>query len=156
MKLASRPLVFGTAATTARAVTAAVLLTLALCSVLHAQEAQLIESTRVAGNDYIPKEGILDEVKDILQPGQAFTPERAAAAKQAIIAMGYFEDAQITTEPGQRGVVVVIRVVEKQRIQKIVFVGNTVVKEAALADVIFTRVGHVIDHRIIRRDLRRI
>lgn len=143
MKLATRLLVF-------------LLLGLLACSLVHAQEPQLIEATRVAGNDYIPKEGILDEVKDILPAGQPYTPERQRAAQQAVMNMGYFDDVQVTTEAGERGLVVVIRVVEKQRIQKIVFVGNSVVSEASLADVIFTRVGHVIDDRIIRRDVRRI
>lgn len=132
------------------------LLGLLVCSLVHAQEPQLIEATRVVGNDYIPKEGILDEVKDVLPAGQPYTPERATAAQQAVMNMGYFDDVQVTTEAGTRGLVVVIRVVEKQRIQKIVFVGNTVVSEATLADVVFTRVGHVIDDRIIRRDVRRI
>ncbi|MEN6642988.1 MAG: BamA/TamA family outer membrane protein [Armatimonadia bacterium] len=128
----------------------------ALSASAYAQEPQLIEAVRVVGNDYIPKEGILDEVKDILPAGQPYTPERSRAAHDAVMAMGYFDDAQVTTEAGERGVIVVIRVVEKQRIQKILFVGNTVVKESALSDTIFTRVGHVIDHRIIRRDVRRI
>ncbi len=131
-------------------------LTLLLQWPAAAQEPQLIESAKVVGNDYIPKEGILDEVKDILQPGQPFTPERSRAAQQAVTAMGYFDDVQVTTEPGTRGLVVVIRVVEKQRVQKILFVGNSVLDDAALTDVIYTRVGHVIDDRIIRRDVRRI
>ncbi|MEN6548775.1 MAG: POTRA domain-containing protein, partial [Armatimonadia bacterium] len=125
----------------------------ALSASAYAQEPQLIEAVRVVGNDYIPKEGILDEVKDILPAGQPYTPERSRAAHDAVMAMGYFDDAQVTTEAGERGVIVVIRVVEKQRIQKILFVGNTVVKESALSDTIFTRVGHVIDDRIIRRDV---
>lgn len=120
------------------------------------EEPQLIESVKVVGNDYIPKEGILDEVKDILPPGQPFTPERSRAAQQAVSAMGYFEDVQITTGPGEHGVIVSITVVEKQRVQKILFVGNTVVDDATLADVIFTKVGHVFDNRIIRRDVSRI
>lgn len=135
---------------------AILLLGLLGCGLCHAQEPQLIEATRVVGNDYIPKEGILDEVKDILKPGEAYTPERQTAAQQAVMAMGYFEEVQVTSEPGERGLTVVIRVVEKERIQKIVFVGNTVISEAALADVVFTRVGHVVDDRIIRRDVRRI
>lgn len=130
-------------------------LLLAHCAAM-AQEPQLIESVRVVGNDYIPKEGILDEVKDVLQPGQPYTPERAQAAQQAVTAMGYFDDVQVNTESGQRGVIVVIRVVEKQRVEKILFVGNTVMNDTALTDTIYTRVGHVIDDRVIRRDVRRI
>ncbi len=125
----------------------------------RAQEAsapQLIESVKVVGNDYIPAEGILDEVKNLLQPGQPYTPESAQAAQQAVLRMGYFDDVQITTEPGPRGLIVVIRVVEKKRIQKIVFVGNTVLDDTALSEAIFTRVGHIIDDRLIRRDVRRI
>lgn len=128
----------------------------ALAASAYAQEPQLIEAVRVVGNDYIPREGILDEVKDILPPGQPYTPERSRAAHDAVMAMGYFDDVQVTTEAGERGVIVMVRVVEKQRIQKILFVGNTVVKESALSDTIFTRVGHVIDDGIIRRDVRRI
>jgi outer membrane protein insertion porin family len=134
-----------------------VLLGLALLPlVAAAQEPALIESVKVAGNDYIPQEGILDAVKDILQPGKPYTAEVARAAQAAVMGMGYFDDVQVTTEAGPRGVVAVIRVVEKSRIQKILFVGNTVVPDAALTDVIFTRVGHVVDDRIIRRDVRRL
>src|SRR5512132_409112 len=82
------------------------------------EQPQLIESVKIVGNDYIPKEGILDELKDILPPGQPFTPERSRAAQQAVMAMGYFDDVEVTTEAGARGVVVVVRVVEKQRVQK--------------------------------------
>jgi outer membrane protein insertion porin family len=119
-------------------------------------EAQLIEAVEVQGNDYIPKEGILDEVKDILKPGEAFTDQRAKAARDALMAMDYFDDVQITTRASAQGVTVAITVVEKQRIQRILFVGNTVVDDTALTDVIYTRVGHVVDDRTIRRDVRRI
>ena len=72
------------------------------------------------------------------------------------MAMGYFDDVQVTPEESPGGVTVVIRVVEKQRVQKVLFVGNTVVDDTALSDVILTRPGHVVDDRIIRRDVRRI
>lgn len=127
------------------------------CSGLWAQEAApLIEAVEVQDNDYIPREGILDEVKDILKPGEAFTEQRAKAARDALMAMGYFDDVQITTQATAQGVNVIITVVEKQRVQRILFVGNTVADDTALTDVIFTRVGHVVDDRSIRRDTRRI
>jgi outer membrane protein insertion porin family len=132
-----------------------VLLCLGTCCA-HAQEQRLIEAVKVAGNDYIPAEGIRDEVKDILRIGESFTAERAKATRDAIMAMGYFDDVQVTTESSAKGVTVVITVVEKQRIQKVLFVGNTVIADTALTDAVFTRVGHVIDDRIIRRDVRRI
>lgn len=133
------------------------LLGTATVNVLWAQdEAPLIEAVEVLDNDYIPREGILDEVKDILKPGEAFTDQRAKAARDALMAMGYFDDVQITTQATAQGVNVLITVVEKERVQRILFVGNTVVDDTALTDVIYTRVGHVVDDRTIRRDTRRI
>lgn len=121
-----------------------------------AQDAKLIEGARVVGNDYIPQEGILDEVKDILKPGETFDEQRSKAAKDALMAMGYFDSVELSTEASPKGVTVVITVVEKQRVQRILFVGNTVVDDASMTDVIYTRVGHVVDDRTIRRDVRRI
>jgi outer membrane protein insertion porin family len=134
----------------------AILIATAAVRVAYAQEQKLIEAVKVVGNDSIPQEGILDEVKQILRPGDPYTPDKAKAAQTAVAAMGYFDDVQVTTEEKPTGITVTIRVVEKQRIQKIVFVGNTVVDDTALADIIFTRVGHVVDDRVIRRDVRRI
>ena len=125
-------------------------------TIAGAQEARLIENVQVEGNDYIPREGILDEVKDILVVGQPFTTERQNAARQAVMRMGYFDDVQVTAEDTEKGVSVVITVVEKERVQTILFVGNTVVDDSRLADIIFTKIGHVYDANAVRRDVRRI
>ncbi len=121
-----------------------------------AQEDVLISAVRVAGNEYISADAILDEVKDILKIGEAYTEQKATAARQTIMDMGYFDEVAIAYEVAEAGVEVIITIVEKQRIEEIVFVGNTVIDDQTLAEAIFSEIGHIIDNNIIRRDVRRI
>ncbi len=122
----------------------------------HAQPAPLITGVRVDGLESIAKEAVLDEVKNILKVGEPMNDDKAAAARVAVMKMGYFDEATISGEPNQGGMLVIITVVEKMKIKKVTFVGNTVVPDQKLAQAIFTKVGHVKDDRAIRRDVRRI
>ncbi|MBC7287748.1 MAG: hypothetical protein H5T86_06830, partial [Armatimonadetes bacterium] len=96
-------------------------------------EAPLIASVRVAGNQSISADAILDEVKSILAPGMPLTPERVRQAEEAVMRMGYFAKVAVSSEITDKGAVVTITVVERQRIEKIVFVGNTVLSNEELA-----------------------
>lgn len=134
----------------------ALALTVLLGGAVWAQEAPLISGIRVEGNEYISADAILDEVKEILKLGEAYTEQKAATARQTIMDMGYFDEVAISYETVEAGVEVIIAVVEKQRIEEIVFVGNTVMDDQTLAETVFTKIGHIIDDRIIRGDARRI
>jgi outer membrane protein insertion porin family len=123
---------------------------------VQAQTAPLIASVDVEKNEYISRDAILDSVKDILKIGDPLTDKAVADARNAILRMGYFEDVTISREVVKDGVRVIISVVEKQRIEKIVFVGNTVVGEKALQEAMRSKVGHIVDQDIIRRDVQRI
>jgi outer membrane protein insertion porin family len=70
--------------------------------------------------------------------------------------MGYFEQVTIAHELTDQGAAVVINVVERQRIEKVVFVGNTVLSEQELAQAILTRPGHLVDEQVIAKDILRI
>jgi outer membrane protein insertion porin family len=116
----------------------------------------LIASVTVAGNQAISADAILDEVKNILAPGLPLTPQRIEQARQAVMKMGYFEQVTIAHELTDQGAAVVINVVERQRIEKVVFVGNTVLSEQELAQAILTRPGHLVDEQVIAKDILRI
>jgi outer membrane protein insertion porin family len=127
----------------------------ALATVAAAQE-QLIAEVTVEGNDYVAREAILDAVKDVLKVGEAYTEQSATAARRLVMGMEYFDDVTTSTEPMEKGVRVVITVVEKRRIERVVFAGNTVVLDTELRGIILTQPGHVVDMRAIRRDVDRI
>lgn len=121
----------------------------------QAQE-QLIVSVEVEGTEFISRDAILDVVKDLLKVGELFTTEAADQAREVITEMGYFADVTISQEVTDEGLRVVITVVEKKRIENIVFVGNTVVDDITLQEVIHSRAGHIVDTTVISRDVSRI
>ncbi len=116
----------------------------------------LVVSVRVEGNQAISADAILDEVKNILAPGMPLTPERVRQAEQAIMRMGYFRRVRVAYEMTEKGAAVTIYVVERQRIEKIVFVGNTVLSNEELMQAILTRPGHLVDNEAIAKDVMRI
>ena len=121
-----------------------------------AQPAPLMVAVQVEKNQYISRDAILDAVKDILKVGEAYTPQKRDAAQAAIMRMGYFADVEISTRAAAQGVTVVLTVVERQRITKIVFVGNTVFTDTQLLAQMRVRVGNVVDDDAIRRDVLRL
>jgi len=121
-----------------------------------AQEQPLIAEVAVEGNQYISADVILDEVKDILKIGEPYTDQKAEAARKAVSDLGYFDTVAVSYEQVGEDVKVTISVVERQRIEQIVFVGNTVITDAQLKETIFSKVGHIIASEAIRRDVRRI
>jgi len=122
-----------------------------------AQEpAPLIVSVEVEKNEYISRDVILDTVKDLLRVGTTFTDQKAADARAAVLEMGYFAEVTISQEAVAQGVNVIITVVERQRVEKISFVGNTVYDDATLLGIMRTKVGNIVDSDVIRRDRGRI
>ncbi len=121
-----------------------------------AQEQPLIAEVAVEGNQYISADVILDEVKDILKIGEPYTEQSAEAARQVVADLGYFDTVAISYEQVGEDVKVTISVVERQRIEQIVFVGNTVISDAQLKETIFSKVGHIVASQAIRRDVQRI
>lgn len=121
-----------------------------------AAQPPLVASVRVAGNEAISADAILDQVKTILAAGTELTPERIEQARQAVMKMGYFDRVTVSHQVTDEGAEVLIEVVERQRIEKITFVGNTVLSDEELGEAILTRVGHLVDENVIAKDITRI
>ncbi|MGD9497206.1 MAG: outer membrane protein assembly factor [Armatimonadota bacterium] len=133
------------------------LVLLTSCALAVAQDQNpLVGEVVVEGNDYVAREAILDVVKDVLKVGEEFTAVKAAEARRLVDRMGYFDEVTLSTEPMDQGVRVVITVVERQRIEQVMFAGNTVISDEELAAAILTQVGHVADEGAIGRDVGRI
>jgi len=135
---------------------AVIILSAASLGPVSAQEQPLIAEVTVEGNQYISADVILDEVKDILKIGEPYTEQKAEAARKAVTDLGYFDTVAVSYEQVGEDVNVTISVVERQRIEQIIFAGNTVITDAQLKETIFSKVGHIIASQAIRRDVRRI
>jgi len=120
------------------------------------QQPSLIAEVTVEGNQYISADVILGEVKDILKIGEPYTEQKAEAARKAVADLGYFDTVAVSYEQVGENVNVTISVVERQRIEQIIFAGNTVITDAQLKETIFSKVGHIIAAEAIRRDVQRI
>lgn len=116
----------------------------------------LIGEVVVEGNDFVAREPILAAVQDVLKVGEEYTETKATEAARLVRRMGYFDEVTLSTEQMDQGVRVVITVVEKQRIEQVMFAGNTVISDTELAAEIVSEAGHIYDEEAIARDVRRI
>ena len=132
------------------------LMALACLAAFAQEDRPLIGEVVVEGNDFVAREPILATISDVLKVGEELTATKTAEARRLVLRMGYFDEVTLSTEPIAQGVRVVISVVEKQRVQQVMFAGNTVVSDADLGSAILSQPGHVADEQAIGRDVRRI
>ncbi|MEN6345562.1 MAG: BamA/TamA family outer membrane protein [Armatimonadia bacterium] len=118
--------------------------------------APLISEVRVDGAGYVSADFVRDVVKGILAVGMTLTPEKIAAAEKEIAKQGYYDKVTISQRVTPTGVQVIITVVEKKRIEKILFVGNTVMSDEKLLGIIKSQPGGLVDNRLAERDAARI
>ncbi|MFO8081734.1 MAG: BamA/TamA family outer membrane protein [Armatimonadota bacterium] len=138
-------------------IAAVIVLTVLVAAGAWAQaEPPLIGEIVVEGNDFVAREPILSAVEDVLKVGEEYTEPKTAEAAQLIRRMGYFDEVSLSTEQMDRGVRVIITVVEKQRIEEVLFAGNTSISDQDLAEAILSQAGHIYDEQSIARDVRRI
>ncbi len=138
-------------------IAAGIVLTALICTGAWGQaDRPLIGEVVVEGNDFVAREPILGAVADVLKVGEEYTETKGAEAIRLVERMGYFDDVTLSTEQMDQAVRVIITVVEKQRIDQVLFAGNTVISDQELAAEIISQPGHIYDERAIARDVRRI
>lgn len=121
-----------------------------------AAQGPLVSEVRVEGAGYVSADIVLDSVKDILKPGVELTRELLAEVERAVMKLGYYLRVTVSQRQTPQGVQVIINVVEKPRIERIVFVGNTAFSEESLLKRIKSRVGGMADNARARADARLI
>ncbi len=122
---------------------------LGLAPTCLAQNEPLIAEISVEGNDYISAEAIIEEVSAILKIGSPLTAQARVAAVARIKKLAYFDEVTIGVKKAERGVAVIITVVEKKRVSKVLLVGNTVITDDQLREAIFIREGTPIGLRMM-------
>ena len=115
-----------------------------------------IVAIEVVGDQGIPRETVLETVKDILVVGQPWTPEAAKKASGALLAFRQIYSVDISAQEADQGVKVVIKLDLRPKITKITLAGNTVFSDDVLLGLVWVTVGDPVDYDAIRRDARRI
>jgi outer membrane protein insertion porin family len=118
--------------------------------------APLVSEVRVEGAGYVSADLVRDVIKGIIAPGKDLTPEKIAAAEKELMRQGYYDKVTIAQRVTPEGIQVIVTVVEKKRIEKVLFVGNTVLTDERLLAVIKSQVGGLVDPRLAERDAARI
>ncbi len=123
-----------------------------------AQAQPLIAEIVVRGVTYTSASTILDELraKDILKIGEPYTDQKRQVAEKALMDLGYYDTVSVSYEQVGEDVKVIITVVEKRRIEQIVFVGNTVVTDEELKETIISKIGEVVVSAPTRADVDKI
>ena len=118
------------------------------------EERPPITAIEVRGNDHISSETISEALT--ARVGQDYSEALAAEQEQAVRDLGWFYDVDVSAEPTDQGVRLVVNVVENPVINDIVIEGNTVYSAEELIALMESEPGQVSNNRTIIRDLRAI
>ncbi len=119
-----------------------------------AEQNVYIEAIKVEGNQRVEKEAILTVVRT--QPGDLLDYEQLDKDLKDIYRMKYFTDAGVGLEDGEKGKIVIFRVVEKPSIGEIVYKGNDHVKEKDLDEEVGIKQYQVLDDNEIKQSINRL
>jgi outer membrane protein insertion porin family len=125
-------------------------------------QANVIANVKVEGCQFVSPDGVLAKINETLKVGDPFDPDSDAdrtkldEARRAVTALNFFESVRTAVERGNEGVTLTFAVVEKKRIQRVTFVGNTIFTDDQLLDEIASRPGQIIDAATLRRDAQKL
>ncbi len=137
-------------------------LLLGLASPAVWSQANVIANIKVEGCQFVSPDGVLAKINETLKVGDPFNPDDPAdqtkleETRRAVMALNFFESVRTAVERGDEGVTIAFGVVEKKRIQRVTFVGNTIFADDQLLDQIASRPGQIIDAATLRRDAQKL
>jgi outer membrane protein insertion porin family len=88
--------------------------------------------------------------------GDPLDPQRIDQEMKRIWDMGYFSDVQVSAEQGGEGLVLVYTVAEKPRVENIIVEGSRAVSPDDVRVAMGTKVGSVLNERVLAQDLQRV
>ncbi|MEK6236783.1 MAG: hypothetical protein N2C14_18915, partial [Planctomycetales bacterium] len=125
-------------------------------------ESQKVVDVLFAGNDSIPVDDILPDVR--LRPGRQFDFATVESDVRNLVGTGKFVDVKPLYQQSPEGVIVIFRVVERPVILEIEFVGNSkvpawlitsTIREKNLQDEVGVKVGDAVDPIAVSEGARR-
>lgn len=141
---------------------AALLLIFLIAAQEGRSQVNVIANIKIEGTRYVSPDGIMPRINEFLKVGDPFDPDspddqaKLENARRAVMALNFFEVVRTLAERTAEGVTLTFAVVERPRIQRIGFVGNTIFSDDELLDQIASRPGQIIDAATLRRDAQKI
>ena len=99
--------------------------------ILRTPNPDMVEAVDVRGNRRIPSDTIKYNLQ--IKPGDVVNTALIQRDMKALYALGYFDDIKVEEEDGDRGKIIIFRVVEKPLIRIIDYEGN---KSVTLSDIL--------------------
>lgn len=113
-----------------------------------------IDSIQVRGNKRVETEAILAVIET--KKGDSLDYDKLDEDLRAIYKLGYFQDVNIETEKGPKGVIVIFNVKEKRSIASISFEGNKKVKEKELMEETGIKLYSILNLSEITQSINRL
>ncbi|MBW8318315.1 MAG: outer membrane protein assembly factor BamA, partial [Rhizobium sp.] len=114
------------------------------------QQSGVVQRIIVRGNERIEQSTVLSYLP--VQPGEPMDPARADLALKALFRTDLFADVKVELQGGD----LIITVVENPIINKVVFEGNSGLKEEKLRDEVTVRPRGIFTRAKVQQDVQRI
>lgn len=105
------------------------------------KEKVLIEKVQFLGNKRIGEDILLPKIKS--KAGELLDLKKVNEDLKALFKLGYFEHAEVSLEEGEKGVILVFKVQERESIKEITFRGIKEAKKEDLAKIIELKPGDI-------------
>lgn len=136
-------------------------LVLAICVYLKtlgglcfASEQKLVTEVKVKGARIVSQEMIISKVRTSV--GKEFSQDTLSEDIKRLYATGYFIDVEVELEEYKEGLRVIFVVDEKPRLVDIIIEGATYLKSDYLKGKMTSRVGEILDRKVLKDDIDRI
>lgn len=133
-------------------------LSIAYCAIplgiCQEEEAKQVTQVEIRNNRFVSTDVILSKVKT--KPGDTFSQKAINEDIKRLYATGFFTDVTVDLSDYEGGLKVAFIVTEKAVVDKILFKGNTTIKEDKILKEIETKTGSTVDHRQISKDIDKI
>ncbi|UTP37687.1 outer membrane protein assembly factor BamA [Phenylobacterium sp. LH3H17] len=121
-----------------------------LAAAQAAQQAGVVQRIIVRGNERIEQSTVLSYLP--IQPGETLDPAKADLALKALFRTDLFADVKVELQGGD----MIVTVVENPIINKVVFEGNSGLKEEKLRDEVTVRPRGIFTRAKVQQDVQRI
>ena len=119
-----------------------------------AEEAKLVTEVKVKGNRIVSQEMILSKIRT--SAGKEFSKDTLSEDIKRLYATGYFINVEVELEEYKEGLRVIFVVDEKPRLVEIIIEGATHLKSDYLKGEMTSRVGEILDRKVLKDDIDRI
>ncbi|MFW5980398.1 MAG: BamA/OMP85 family outer membrane protein [Halanaerobiaceae bacterium] len=122
--------------------------------IISAQMNQEIAEIEVSGNENVTEEEILSKME--LESGDILEEEQLQEDLQAVFDLGYFQNLQPKFEQNEKGIKMIVEVVENPKLQNVEFEGTKVFEKEQMLEWLGIENDEVINIRQLREGIQKL